>query len=119
MVTVDDGDISITQSLAKLAESQKFLAEVLQNDLRVQQANRPAVLRSAAEVKRQSRRNSFDLQMNIMGLATGGRVIRSLDNDDILKPSDGLRTHGGSIQNADSDKVRKSYELLHLITGGR
>jgi len=113
---VDDGDISLSQALAKYAESQKYLAQVLHNDLKVQEANRPAVLHSAAEIKRQNRRNSFALQQNIMGLATGGRVITSIDDDDILKPSDGLRTHGGSTEYKTSDdKVRKSYELMRLL----
>lgn len=69
---VDDGDISLSQALAKYGEATKYLAQVLQNDLRVQEANRPAVLRSAAEQRRLSRRDNAALQYNMMGLATGG-----------------------------------------------
>lgn len=98
----------------------KYLAQVLHNDLKVQEANRPAVLRSAAEIKRQNRRDSFALQQNIMRLATGGRVIPSLDNDndDVRTPSEGLKYYSGSTsttQDKQSDKVRKSYELMRLF----
>jgi hypothetical protein len=115
---VDDGDINLSEALAKFAESQKYLAQVLQNDIVVQQANQPVVLRSAAEQKRQQRRNSFDLQRNMIGLATGGRVIKSLDNDDTMVPSQGLRYFSGSSQQKDSNnKISKSYELMRLLTG--
>jgi hypothetical protein len=114
---VDDGDINLAESLAKFAESQKYLAQVLHNDIKVQEANKPAVLRSAAEQMHERRRNSFNLQMNIMGLATGGQVIPSLDNDDVRPVGRDpiVKMHAGST-NTDGDKVRKSYELMRLFS---
>jgi hypothetical protein len=114
---VDDGDIDLAESLAKFAESEKYLAEVILNQQRVLDANKPALLRSAAEQRHERRRNSFNLQMNIMGLATGGRVIPSLDNDDV--PPVGrdpiVKMYAGST-NTDGDKVRKSYDLMRLFS---
>jgi hypothetical protein len=117
MVNIDDGDISLSQALAKFAESEKYLAEVILNQQRVLDANKPARLRSAAEQRHERRRNSFNLQMNIMGLATGGRVIPSLDNDDVrpIGRDPIVKMHAGSS----TDRVTKSYELMRLFTGGR
>ena len=56
-----------------------------------------------------------------MGLATGGHVMTCRDDDVIVPPSNDniLRMHSGSSSNnTDSEKVRKSYELMRALTRG-
>jgi hypothetical protein len=56
-----------------------------------------------------------------MRVMTGGSPVTSFD--DTRTPNEGLKYYSGSAkkqqQNKDtSEKVRKSFELLHLLTGG-
>lgn len=119
---VDDGDINLAESLAKFGESQKYLAQVLLDQQRVLDANKPARRRSAAEQRHERRRNSFNLQMNIMGLATGGRVIPSLDNDNDIRPDiNKPRFYGGSkmVDKSQSreDKIREMMAAFYGRNG--
>jgi hypothetical protein len=84
---ITDEDISITQSLAKLAESQKHLTEMIIGSARAEAANRPAVLRAAAVDREERRKHSSNLQRNLVSLATGGQVIPSYDDDDDIAPT--------------------------------
>lgn len=105
-----EDDINITESLAKLAESQAFLGRMLAASIKTQEVNGNSTKVNEYQYRQQRRRNSPGLQQNIIALATGGRVISSRD-DDMAGPTEGLGTHGGSVQQRqDPDgRISKSY----------
>jgi hypothetical protein len=121
---VTDEDISITQSLAKLAESQAYLGKMLMMSARNEAAN---IMHSASSTKAneyQQRRvedkkiaKSYDLMSVLTGV--GGQLRHNTYNDDISSGTDGLRYFSGSTQDRSmtmADKTRKSYELMRLFS---
>jgi hypothetical protein len=96
-----------TTELAKIAR-EKREAEVI------------AQYEEAARAKPRNR-DKIASSYNAMGLATGGHVMTCRDDDVIVPPSNDniLRMHSGSSSNnTDSEKVRKSYELMRALTRG-
>jgi hypothetical protein len=64
------------------------------------------------------RENTTAKQYNLMRLMTGTKPITSRDND-VLPDTDAVKYRSGSTnteQKTASEKIRKSYELIHALT---
>lgn len=71
---------------------------------------------------RAKKRDKGAVTYNAIGLATGSRVITARDDDVIVPTSrdDILKIHGasaGSSSTEPDNRISKSYELMHLLTG--
>ncbi len=128
---ITDEDVSLTENIAKLVEANNQLLKMNIQNIKADQTNRLHAASTNQERAMQSReerrKHSSMLQRNMIGLATGGQVIPSYDDDDDIAPKQNdhiLIMHGASSVstkqsgNTDEDKVTKSYKLMKLITGG-
>ena len=62
-------------------------------------------------------RDKIAVSYNLMAFVVGGQMM---NEDDINPTLNGLKTHAGSTENKNyNDKVSKSYDLMHMITGAR
>jgi hypothetical protein len=117
-----------TEDFLKLSpEYQKIYLEQIDSNLEFAKVLRmkaasEAVAQEEEKMKAKARsRDKTASSYNLMGLIAGGPVITSRDDDVVQTGEDHiLRMHSGSTNsnNTDSEKVRKSYELMRAFTRG-
>ena len=62
-------------------------------------------------------RDKIAVSYNLMALIAGGQYRNEDNISDVQPGTDGLKYYAGSTNNTASEKIRKSYDLMRMVTG--